>query len=265
MPNQNNICYVNEEYFQVPSRAMFYTLGVMFGGYVPFREEGVLYRSNQKSLVELVRDQLGADCEITSDPRPRRSSHWFAIDNASELRESLEDFNVRGNKHHQHLPLVPREYWSHFARGVLDDCGRVYVYKPNAVEVSINLFGNTMFMKEFHSVLIREAGVRNRPINTPHLIYQGKDAAAIARWMYQDWRTIVQEKIYLPEKAAIYLQGMNPPPRKIMETSKRLTEKVKIAKKLLRKGMRPWRVAQKVGFAHQVMASAREDGRHFNG
>ena len=248
----NNICFANQKYFKTPSPSMYYTLGVMLCGYVPHQDEGVLYRSHQRSLVELVRNQLDSNCEIISDPRPRRSSHWFAISHAPELRKSLEDLGVRGDKHHQHLPSVPSQYRSHFARGVLDDSGRVYVYKPNKVEVAINVRGNITFMKEFHSLLKQEAGVRDRIIQNDHeLTYRDRDTAAIAHWIYQDPEIITEEGIYLPEKEKIYSQGMNPPPRKMTEKSRQLREKMERAKRMMREGRTFSDIVTELGYAFQ--------------
>ncbi|MBS3166164.1 helix-turn-helix transcriptional regulator, partial [Candidatus Woesearchaeota archaeon] len=113
--------------------------------------------------------------------------------------------------------------------------------------------GNITFMKEFHSLLKQEAGVRDRIIQNDHeLTYRDRDTAAIAHWIYRDMEIITGDGIYLPEKEKIYSQGMNPPPRKLTEKSRQLREKMERAKRMMREGRKLSVIAAEMGYAFQT-------------
>lgn len=238
--------YINQNIFDEETEEGDYLLGAFYMGYLPFKEKGILFRSSNRNLVKLVKEQLEKELEsghsITADSRGK-SSYWITLPHAPHMRSRLEELGLEGRKAEREFPEnMKEEGLSHFVRGVVDAKSSIWVVEGRT---TVCFYSNQRFLSGLHQVLVEYAGVERKGPERDCLPYGHKDSLKIHDFIYRDWEIIKEKKIYLPEKKELFL--IDSPENK--QTDK-VCQRVEKAKKLFKEG-KSWKVAaEEVGYAH---------------
>jgi intein-encoded DNA endonuclease-like protein len=189
---------VDESFFSViNSEESAYWLGFMFAdGYVKsnLRDFGITLSSKDREhLVRFVSD-IGYDGPIrdyTSDPAYAYDYPYSRVEIAS--RPSCAALIARGclprKTHHNEAPTgVPKKYYRHFVRGVVDGDGYVGIYPG---WVSLEIVGDRDLLE-----WIREVGPGGMSKTSPHKsVWRIRtNNREWLRWLYHD------ASVYLPRK-----------------------------------------------------------------
>ncbi|MBT7497107.1 hypothetical protein HN662_02165, partial [Candidatus Woesearchaeota archaeon] len=95
---------IKEDYFKGSGFDQFYLLGAFYGGAIPFGKRGIIFRSSNQDLVEIVKRELESEHAIASDNREGKSSHWLRVGSTGSLREYLDDHKVLVPKKERSFP-----------------------------------------------------------------------------------------------------------------------------------------------------------------
>lgn len=236
---------IDEHFFDRESKRMYYVLGLFYGGYIPQPKNGILYRSKNKGLVEIVKRELKSEHSIVSDRR--RPSHWIEADSLPHLRSKIKKWDLDVAKSKRKLPKeIDEEYRSHFVRGLIDSRALIKVRDKGELNIIVSFKSNISFLRDLCKKLKKYAGVRGGYITKGLLIYGNYDSIKIRDFIYKDWNFIKKNELYLKEKRKILERGCV---YRESDRTIKAKEKIEKAKKLLGGGLLVQEVAEKLGYA----------------
>ena len=190
--------YVNEHYFDIDSKRNSYVFGALLSCYIPHarHSNGIIIRSRKRDLVELIRNELGSQHAITSDPRDK-SSYWFQLMNQN-LRSVLEKKGLGDGKKERRFPRdIEKENLYHFIRGFFDAKANVVNRKGPTCLMMGRFNGNKQFLSELNLILKKHAGVKRKMDYCKGLTYGSADSLKIYNLIYRDWKNIKESGLYL--------------------------------------------------------------------
>ncbi len=186
---------VNAEYFNEDSKNVFYVLGISYACYSPNSENGVVFRSRHRRLIEIVKDELSSGHAIVDDPR-NKNSHWIEIHNNSHLRESLEQRGLVKDKSKRRFPNISERFIDHFIRGCID-ANAIIRINPRNPQIELTCI-NKQFISGLNSALRRYAGIeRQKDKLRRRTVYDQADSKRIKDFMYRDRNFIEESGLYL--------------------------------------------------------------------
>lgn len=235
--------YVNEHYFDNPSRAMYYVLGVFYAKLSPAQENGIRFRCPSKDLVQIVKEQLDSEHVIMSDPRGK-NSHWIEMQSVSYMRNKLDELGFLKHKSKRRFPKdMPKEYASHFVRGFVDAKAKVYVIDDERTNVEVHHYNTPL--RDIHRLLVEYAGVKHSAPKGSSVIYNHDDSIRIHDFIYQDWEyTKEQQGLYLPSKKEAFRTNTRYVHPRTLAAQRRMGR----AKNMLRRGYHTKTVVRKLGY-----------------
>lgn len=163
--------HVNEEFFTTWSPAMAWVLGLMItDGNIEVGPAGMLVpslSSISSPLLERVRAVMGSDHPIKLIKQTLGGTIFRLTLCRRQIAEDLGQFGIVPKKSLTvPFPDVPRQFLSHFIRGVFDGDGSVFV-DPRAPKSAIRVFfvsGSWDFIVGLEHALHTEAGLGKRTI-----------------------------------------------------------------------------------------------------
>lgn len=201
--------YVNENFFEgkgkTPNelKAMGYVKGLFIASYIPQPNNGILFRSSHKDLVEIVKEQLESEHDIISDPRGK-SSHWVEFKNKPDLYHKLGEMGLNAPKSERTFPDVEEQYLDHFVRGFFD-AQAIVCYNTSYNLTSVVVGFNPSFLLDLHKKLLEYAYIKRDEPQGESTRYGHKDSIRIHHFIYRDWEFIESNGLYLASKKALYV------------------------------------------------------------
>ena len=235
--------YVNEQYFDSQSRAMYYVLGAFYAKASPRPENGITFQCSSRDLVQIVKEQLDSKHKIISDPRGK-PSHWLRMRSVPYMRSRLDELGFLKHKSERRVPKnIPKKYVSHFARGFIDAKAQVRVTEDGRTNVRISFY--EIPLKDIHELLVEYAGIKHPAPKGNKILYGHKNSIRMHDFIYRDWEYIKEYGIYLPSKKEAFrteYEHVHPPTLAVQR-------KMDIAKKMLRDGYPPKTIAEMLGYS----------------
>lgn len=235
--------YVNEHYFDNPSRAMYYVLGLSYPKLKPAQENGITFRCSSKNLVQIVEEQLESDHAIMSDPRGK-NSHWIEMQSVPYMRNKLDELGFLKHKSKRRVPKdMPKKYARPFVRGFVDAKAKVYVIDGERTNVEIHHYNTPL--RDIHRLLVEYAGVKHPTPKGSSVIYNHNDSIRIHNFIYQDWKYTKKHGLYLPSKKKAFRTNTNYVHPRTLAAQRRMDR----AEKMLRHRYRPEIIAVRLGYS----------------
>lgn len=186
---------VNEHFFDVESKEMWYVLGISFAKYNPERGGNRnTWTSSDEDLLEIVKTSLQSEAK---KGRPtKKGSRNFQFRN-QYLHDKLIERGCIYNKSERTFPEnCEEQYLDHFVRGFFD--GNVSVSTDNYTSIS---YPSVSFLQKLYPMLVSHASVRaGRQVTKSPLQLRGQDVIAVHNFIYRDWDFIQEHGLYLLSK-----------------------------------------------------------------
>lgn len=256
--------YVNENFFDEESKAMWYILGISFAQYTQYELKLNRWSSANKNLVELVKSSIDSERTISYhegslfEEGKKYGEHLLQINNQF-IYNALNDRGLSVPKLERTFPEdIEEQYLNHFVRGFFDaqvSCvnytqhikrkGEIYDHHTQQLQI----YFNVSFLKDIYNVLVEHANVRSgKEVSKYRLNLVGTDATAVYGFLYRDWDFIQESGLYLPSKKARFEVGLD------FENQQHLSpvnvqNRIDDAKKLLLKGMSRSEIANTLGYS----------------
>ena len=209
---------INEYFLDKASEKRDYLLGLFYSCYIPHGEKGILFRSNHKDLVKIVKKESKSGHCIVS--RPSKSSCRIEADSVPYLRSKLKEFGLEIPKSERKFPDV--EYMSHFMRAIVDAKASLTESDKRCVKMQIFFWRNKEFLEKVQEKLKEYAGTKRGHMGKNHLSYGGRDCNKIRDFIYKDWNFIKKSGLYLKQKKRILNEEfVNMPPKRLTLARKR--------------------------------------------
>lgn len=239
---------VNETFFDEESKAMWYVLGAFYSCSNYTANNRIMFISSQKSLVEIVLDQLESDYSIVSDPRERHSTHWIQMNGVPYMKSRLEEIGLDVPKTKRKFPKnVHKDYIGHFVRGFLDGKGLIGISSGKYTRVVIQF--NHSFLSSLHQVLLQYAGVQKDGPDSNIIRYSHRNSLKIHDFIYRDWAYIQESGLYLPSKKKLFRTDY-PADGFIHPNAIAVQQRISEAKELLDKGIPIRKLFLRVGYSY---------------
>ena len=235
---------IKEDYFKGSGFDQFYLLGAFYGGAIPFGKRGIIFRSSNQDLVEIVKRELESEHAIASDNREGKSSHWLRVGSTGSLREYLDDHKVLVPKKERSFPKgISKKVARNLVRGFSDTKGRIQV-NDNGSNHLVFCF-NPEFLLGLHQVLVRYAQVgEDNEVGSRGLVYSHADAIKAHDFMYQRFSSVYDSGLYLSEKKELFNLDHT-----VVEELKGIEEKMALVPELLRQGKRGAEIADELSYS----------------
>ncbi|RWZ60361.1 hypothetical protein EQV77_03450 [Halobacillus fulvus] len=187
---------INEDYFKSWTNNMAYILGFFAAdGVINNAVQTVSIAQNEIEILLRIRDELNSKHKIYKN---KKTGVYQLNINSIIIKEDLmtlhflspnKSFNLK-------MPLVPKQYQSHFFRGYFDGDGCIY---KNKRFVNITC-GSQSFIEDLNLLLSsHEINSRIKSCNNYYRLYvSGLDTEKLFRWMYKD------KDLYLERKYKIF-------------------------------------------------------------
>jgi len=244
---------INQDFFNQESEKMYYVLGTFYACCT--LKKAVIFRSESKDLVKIIKDELETDHEIIKDNRGKNS--YFIQARAPILKSKLEKFGLNKDKNEREFPNIEEKYLSHFVRGFIDGRGRIrkihnIAYKRDYLRLKIN-FSNK-FLLSLYDTLCNYMELRHKEPEGNNITFGTNDALKIRDFIYSGIDS-QNDALYLPSKKELFYQcdyaNNSQHPAKI--TSERRIEK---AKRLLLKNKKLKQIAYTLGYSKSSLLRA---------
>jgi hypothetical protein len=241
---------VDESFFRRESRAMYYMLGMFYGGCVPNGKDGVGFRSKHERLVEIVKAQLGSDHAIIPNTYGK-NSYYLCFGAVEHLREALLGMGVKDDKKQRTCPTIDDAvYASHFARGFIEDKSHLWrLENPEGPSTRLGISFHGKFLPGLNLLLRKHAGVeRDFGGVGNYIMYSYEDTQRIHDFIYGDWRYIKDSGLFLPSLKESFVLGYDP--NKVVEQRKGESDmRTELAKCMLADNISPQEISEALGYA----------------
>jgi len=249
--------YIDEHFLDEESEKMYYLWGSFFVCYTPYKENGVMFKSHYKDLVEIIKRESKSEHIVIEDNR-NKSSYWIVAQGVPILRSRLVKLGLDLPKEKREFPKrINEKKLSHFVRGFFDAKASINIRKELT---TTRIRFNHLFLLDLHQTFIKYAKVEGGGSKENYVSYGHNDSIKIHNFIYQDWGFIKKSGLYLPFKkqlfntdyVADYFGCINILNRlhkiKVIKTKKKIAK----AKKLLAGGSLAKDVAEKLGYASYI-------------
>jgi hypothetical protein len=254
--------YIDEHFLDEESEKMYYLWGSFFVCYTPYKENGVMFKSRYKDLVEIIKRESKSEHIVMEDNRNivmednrNKSSYWIVAQGVPILRSRLAKLGLDLPKEKREFPKrINEKKLSHFVRGFFDAKASINVRKELT---TTGIRFNHLFLLDLHQTFIKYAKAEGGGSKENYVSYGHNDSIKIHNFIYQDWDFIKKSGLYLPFKkqlfntdyVADYFGCINILNRlKVIKTKKKIAK----AKKLLAGGSLAKDVAEKLGYASYI-------------
>ncbi|MEM4259911.1 MAG: hypothetical protein QXG00_01615 [Candidatus Woesearchaeota archaeon] len=209
---------VNQDFFSEINIETSYVLGILFNSCLPRGFLGIVIRSRQRDLIELVNKKLGITYKIFT-PR-NKNSFTIQMDNVPNLRRKLNYFSLDYDKGERAFPLhiIKAENMSHFIRGFFDSNARIslkdrkieeiiFTYNPDFLKfLSVEIQKLTGIVSEYRKGNVLVYGSNDIDYKTKQLISKREVFEKLYDMLYnKDRELIISREIYLPSKKARFI------------------------------------------------------------
>lgn len=196
----------NDTFFNVWTLEMSYTLGLLVTDGCVHHDDAqkihhISFGSTDAILSNIVRDYLSPDGIVHKYPIPRCNPSYRVNIHSIPAIHRLIELGVTPRKSNTlTMPPVPDEVFSHFARGVLDGDGSVWIKKgqrcygysyPNYRQLLLQFAGVQEFLNELSKRLTRLASVGPRKFYpakhskcSGHISFGSKDSCRLFPFLY---------------------------------------------------------------------------------
>lgn len=203
-PSSFRMYELNQEYFDViDTSEKAYFLGLMFtDGSVSSSDHNVSIALTDLDCIEAFKKALETDKPIYVNERSKENPKWKDVYtlslNSEKLKNSLITWGCVPNKVRKlnSLPVLDKNLYSHFFRGVFDGDGSVYIPKNRSVTASIN--GYEPFLKVVREKLLKQVPVLGLPT-----IYFRKGRSGDIRYSTKEKAKAFYD--YLYKDATVYM------------------------------------------------------------
>ena len=236
--------YINEHYFDQPSRENNYTLGAFVSRVQLFPEvQGFLIKSKNRDLIQIIDRELGLEYLGSREP----SGYFLRVRNVPHMFSRLEQLGLGVPRSQREFPNIEEKYLEHFIRGFLDAQANVNQVKGTQL-TNVEIYFNHQFLLVFYQKLQEYADItRGKPFGI-RMVLRHSDSVKVYHFIYREWDFIKKSGLYLPSKKNSYT-----PDYQLYSSFPKIPEKkrrIEIAKQLLLDGQMPTMFYRELGYSH---------------